>query len=87
MKPLVIFNVEMVKEIEWNEELFDGLILPDGRKDLIQALVTEDTVRNSSTNQGQWDIVNAKGRGFVIHLYGCPGTGKTFTVEAMVERK
>ena len=74
------FNVEQVKEIEWNDEAFRNLVVPPKQKPLLQSLV--------EAHNGELefdDFVQGKGRGLVVNLYGPPGVGKTLSAEATSE--
>lgn len=76
----VEFNVDLVQPIEWNDEAFENLVLPFGRKALLKSLV-EAHISNVDFD----DFVVDKGRGLVINLYGPPGVGKTLSAEATSE--
>jgi hypothetical protein len=74
-------NVAHVQPITWNPEAFANLVLPSGRKMLLQSLVE---AHNAELN-GFDDFVKGKGRGLVINLFGPPGVGKTLSAEATSE--
>ncbi|TFK23738.1 P-loop containing nucleoside triphosphate hydrolase protein [Coprinopsis marcescibilis] len=74
------FNIELVKDVEWNSEAFSNLVLPQGRKDLLQSLV-----ESHHRELGFDDFIRGKGHGLVVNLYGPPGVGKTFSAEATSE--
>jgi hypothetical protein len=66
----VEFNVEMVQDVNWNEEAFANLVIPSGRKALLQSLV------ESHHKQLRFDdFIKGKGQGLVINLFGPPGVG------------
>ena len=73
-------NVELVQPIQWNDEAFASLVLPSGRKNLLQSLVEAH-----DSDIGFDDFVQGKGHGLVINLYGPPGVGKTLSAEATSE--
>ncbi|KAK6863622.1 hypothetical protein PG995_000150 [Apiospora arundinis] len=79
-KKWVDLKVDRIKEVEWNKESFDHLVVEPNTKELIQALVRHQI----SLEQGA-DIINRKGNGLIILLHGGPGTGKTFTAESVAE--
>lgn len=74
------FNVEKISEIQWNDEAFANLVLPLGRKQLLQSLVEAH-----NQDLGFDDFVQGKGQGLVINLFGPPGCGKTLSAEATSE--
>ncbi|KAF9256971.1 P-loop containing nucleoside triphosphate hydrolase protein [Marasmius fiardii PR-910] len=74
------FDVEKVKPVEWNEEAFANLVLPEGRKNMLQALVEAHR-----RELGFDDFIKGKGHGLVVNLFGPPGVGKTFSAEATSE--
>lgn len=78
--PAVEFNIEQVRPISWNDEAFRSLVLPPGRKTLLQSLVEAH-----NADLGFDDFVKGKGHGLVINLYGPPGVGKTLSAEATSE--
>lgn len=76
-------NVAHVQPITWNVDAFENLVLPAGRKMLLQSLVEAHNAELSGFD----DFVKGKGRGLVINLFGPPGVGKTLSAEATSERK
>lgn len=76
----VEFNIQHVHPIDWNEEVFEKLVLPGNRRDLLESLVKAHGARPHFD-----DIVRGKGQGLVINLFGPPGVGKTLSAEATSE--
>lgn len=76
----VEFNIELIQDVEWNNDAFANLVLPDGRKDLLQSLVEAH-----HRELGFDDFIKGKGHGLLINLFGPPGVGKTFSAEATSE--
>ncbi|KIJ53579.1 hypothetical protein M422DRAFT_241814 [Sphaerobolus stellatus SS14] len=74
------FDVEKLTDIEWNEDAFDNLVLPEDRKTLLKSLV-----ECHNAELGFDDFIKGKGRGLVVNLFGPPGVGKTLTAEATSE--
>jgi hypothetical protein len=70
LSPSVEFNVEQVQDVDWNEEAFANLIIPSGRKVLLQSLVEAH-----HKELGFDDFIKGKGQGLVINLFGPPGVG------------
>ncbi|KAK8064657.1 hypothetical protein PG994_007295 [Apiospora phragmitis] len=69
--------------VQWDKKAFDNLVLSDSRtKELIHALIT--TKLAAEEGQGA-DLIKGKGNGLIMLLHGGPGTGKTFTAEAVAE--
>ncbi|KAK7018183.1 p-loop containing nucleoside triphosphate hydrolase protein [Favolaschia claudopus] len=75
------FNVDQITDIQWNAEAFSNLAIDPARKILVQSLVESHNSADGSFD----DFVKGKGLGLVINLFGPPGIGKTFTVEATSE--
>jgi SpoVK/Ycf46/Vps4 family AAA+-type ATPase len=69
---------------------FERLILPDGHKNIVRALVkthvrraTADGSPAVNHSQREFDVVKGKGKGLIILLHGAPGVGKTSTAECV----
>ncbi|KAF5025924.1 hypothetical protein F66182_1959 [Fusarium sp. NRRL 66182] len=71
-----------VNDIKWNDKAWDSLVLENGTKDLIKALVTSRKYHATNTID---DVIQGKGKGLVTVLHGPPGTGKTLTAEGIAE--
>ncbi|KAK5191041.1 hypothetical protein LTR92_009253 [Exophiala xenobiotica] len=67
--------------IAWNTQAFDSVALEEGKKRVIQALVSA----HKTDVQNDMDIVKGKGTGLIILLHGPPGVGKTVTAECVTE--
>lgn len=67
----------------FDRRVFEGLVLPDSRKRLIEALVIHTHER--AGDEGRADLVAGKGAGAIFLLHGPPGVGKTLTAEAIAE--
>ncbi|KAF5586166.1 AAA family ATPase [Fusarium pseudocircinatum] len=79
-KEWVNLDVHFLRDVVWNTEAFDHLVVPEETKLLIQAVVTNQlqTIENA-------DLIRGKGNGLFILLHGGPGTGKTLTAESVAE--
>lgn len=75
------FFIDQTSAIEWNEQAFDQLVLPELQKHLVKALVSEHTQKETTFD----DIIKGKGKGLVLVLHGPPGVGKTLTAECVAE--
>jgi len=71
--------IDGLKDITFDPDVFDRLVIPDSRKRMIKALVKHTHA------SGFHDLVAGKGEGTVFLLYGQPGCGKTLTAEAIAE--
>ncbi|KAF9639964.1 hypothetical protein BFW01_g11770 [Lasiodiplodia theobromae] len=76
---------------EGDNDGFDKLILPDGHKEIVRALVKTHARQNRTgsrnpvvkASERQFDVVKGKGKGLIILLHGAPGVGKTSTAECV----
>ena len=82
---LVVFNVDLLSAIEWQDDAFDQLVLPSSQKALIKGLV--ESHRGPNEEDEFDDFIMGKGRGLIINLFGPPGVGKTLSAEATSECK
>ena len=70
---------------------YEDLVLPDGHKKLLQAIVKNQVRdpkhkingREEGPDEFQMDVVRGKGKGLIILLHGAPGVGKTSTAECV----
>jgi hypothetical protein len=96
----VEFDTEKIQDVDWSEDAFANLVLPSGRKHLLQSLIEAH-----HQELGFDDFIKGKGHGLVVNLFGPPGvgsfrssiriasvltsycasTGKTFSAEATSE--
>jgi SpoVK/Ycf46/Vps4 family AAA+-type ATPase len=76
----VDLEIDNFREVKWNKQSFNHLVIDSESKELVQALITNQIAREQGT-----DIVESKGNGLIILLHGGPGTGKTFTAESVAE--
>ncbi|TGO67306.1 hypothetical protein BOTNAR_0045g00510 [Botryotinia narcissicola] len=75
------FSIDGLKDIVWNEDAFQKLVVDETRRKLIHALVRAHRQDDASFD----DIIENKGKGLVGLLSGSPGVGKTLTAEAVAE--
>ena len=71
-------------EIETSRGLIDSLQLPEGHKNILMSTVQPRT-QTSISSQLNLDLIQGKGKGVKIMLYGDPGVGKTCTAEAIAD--
>ncbi|KAI1170554.1 hypothetical protein F4777DRAFT_594862 [Nemania sp. FL0916] len=74
---------ERVREVGWNKEAFQKVVMNSKAKDLIQALVSNQLAVEARTPGT--DLIEGKGNGLILLLHGGPGTGKTLTAESVAE--
>jgi hypothetical protein len=71
------FNVDLIEPVKYTSG-FDALVLPDGHKDTVRALVATHARTPAMSEKGSQaehsiDLVRGKGEGLVILLHGAPG--------------
>jgi hypothetical protein len=74
----VVLDIEGLQEPQFDDRIFDNLVLPKRIKDTLQTLAshnnrTEGVAGRSFTA----DFIRGKGEGQVWLLHGNPGVGKT----------
>ncbi|KAK8151673.1 P-loop containing nucleoside triphosphate hydrolase protein [Phyllosticta citrichinensis] len=75
------FFVNSVKEIEWQVDAFESLVLPSNQKELILGFTEAQRKHVDAFD----DVIEGKGRGIILLLCGPPGVGKTLTAESVAE--
>ncbi|KAJ7766247.1 P-loop containing nucleoside triphosphate hydrolase protein [Mycena metata] len=75
------FPLTRLRDVDWNEAAFEGLVLGPKQKKLIHSLVRQHIKRETNFD----DIIKGKGQGLIGLLAGTPGCGKTLTAEAVAE--
>ncbi|KAJ5564920.1 hypothetical protein N7513_001162 [Penicillium frequentans] len=78
------FYLDNAKDIEWNTQAFDSLVLPKGQEDFKDLILAFAKAQSKQLDNFD-DIVQGKGRGIIMQLSGPPGVGKTLTAESVAE--
>jgi hypothetical protein len=78
------FNLDSVKEIVWDSQAFDSLVLPQDQQDLKTLILAFANAQSKQVDSFD-DVVQGKGRGIIMQLSGPPGVGKTLTAESVAE--
>ncbi|KAL4724762.1 hypothetical protein ACLX1H_008208 [Fusarium chlamydosporum] len=79
-KEWVVLDVNLLREVQWNNRAFTHLVISQVTKELIKAVVT-----NQLGSKANADLIHGKGNGLFMLLHGGPGTGKTLTAESVAE--
>ncbi|KAI0385879.1 P-loop containing nucleoside triphosphate hydrolase protein [Hypomontagnella monticulosa] len=74
------FFVDYIRDVNWNPDAWDSLVLPDKEKRLLRALIS-----SHAYSKNPRDSMQSKGKGLVVLLHGTPGSGKTLTAETAAE--
>jgi hypothetical protein len=98
-EPSVLINIGLITEIEKSntatDDGFKDLVIPEGHRDLLIALVQNHATQSGHSPDrrdkkvdrtavsAQIDIVRGRGRGLIILLHGPLGSGKTITAETI----
>lgn len=75
------FAVSRLSNVEWDDTVWESLVLPAPKKSLIQTLVKSHVTNGNGFD----DFVKEKGKGLIGLFTGPPGVGKTLTAEAVAE--
>ncbi|KAG8533371.1 uncharacterized protein KY384_002154 [Bacidia gigantensis] len=75
------FNVDLVKDAEYNLAAFESLMLDKSYKQMIFSLVNVHTILGLSFD----DVIKGKGKGLIFLLHGVPGVGKSLTAESVAD--
>lgn len=73
-------SVENLELVKWNKEAIEHLVLDEDKKDLLKGLVAQHSHRAKTREFG--DLIENKGKGLVILLYGPPGVSINSKVSA-----
>jgi hypothetical protein len=76
------FSLSGIKDIVWNDEAFDSLVLHQHIKNNLKGLVSSHRFNAAKTID---DVIVGKGKGLNVVLHGPPGVGKTLTGESIAE--
>ncbi|KAJ4290951.1 hypothetical protein N0V90_010147 [Kalmusia sp. IMI 367209] len=80
-KQWLLFYLDMISSINFDDNAFSSLVLPEDQKELILSFA-----ESQAMNHGVFDdVISGKGRGHITLLSGPPGVGKTLTAESVAE--
>jgi SpoVK/Ycf46/Vps4 family AAA+-type ATPase len=83
-KEWLMFHLEMTKDIEWDDDAFKSLVLPQEQENLKDVILAVAKAQSKKLDAFD-DVVQGKGRGIIMQLAGPPGVGKTLTAESVAE--
>lgn len=69
------FHIDNIREIQYNSDAFETLVLPGEQKQTILSLIKVHVDERLVFD----DIIKGKGKGMIFLLHGVPGVGKTLT--------
>ncbi|KAF8534258.1 P-loop containing nucleoside triphosphate hydrolase protein [Trichophaea hybrida] len=75
------FEVDLIKDVDYNVNAFKTLMLDEAQKQMILSLVKVHADERLSFD----DVIKGKGRGMIFLLHGVPGVGKTLTAESVAD--
>ncbi|MBE3048709.1 AAA family ATPase, partial [Candidatus Bathyarchaeota archaeon] len=88
-RKFVVIDIQLVKPVQEQSDIFDKLEIRPDYKNHILALV-QSNFRNKDMDKegllGTQDLIRGKGKGVIILLHGAPGVGKTATAEAVAQK-
>jgi len=75
-KQWLLFYLDLIQDIQFNENAFESLVLPEDQKELILSFAESQAMSQSGFD----DVISGKGRGHITLLSGPPGVGKVCSI-------
>lgn len=75
-----VFDVDKIRDVEYNNDAFEDLAMPQRKKDLMASLLKAHANKALHFD----DVIKGKGKGLVFLLHGPPGVGKTLTAGIVI---
>jgi hypothetical protein len=73
-------KVAGIEDVNWNENAFELLVLEQGTKDLVEAVVTNRILAGEQT-----DVIQGKGNGLFLLLHGHVCTESLIFLKLLIE--